>query len=107
MSGDPRTECAVGGHPAPGAGPGETIAIGSGHRWVAYGLDGIMAAACYAAGGLLRRDLRGWWTAGPRGERHPVPDRMVAAIVGTVPAGWPVLAEQAPLLGAELLAVPT
>lgn len=83
--------------------PGETIAIGPGYRWAAYGIDGTVVAACYLGGRLLRRDLAGWWTAGPRGERHPVPDRTVAALLGTVPAGWPVRAEQAPLLGAAVL----
>lgn len=90
-------------HPAPGVRPGETIAIGPGYRWVAYSTEGVMVAACYPAGRLLRRSVAGWWTAGPRGERHPVADRTVAALVGTVPAGWPVLEEQAPLLGAAVL----
>ncbi len=87
-----------------GARPGELIASGPGCRWLAYALDGTMVAAVYVDGRLLRRDLRGWWAAGPRGQRQPVPDRTVAALLGTVPARWPVLAEQAPLLGAELLA---
>ncbi|HXH57704.1 hypothetical protein [Iamia sp.] len=91
-------------HPCPGARPGETIAAGPGYRWIVYVTDDVVAAACYADGRLLRRDLAGWWTAGPRGQRHPVADRTVAAIVGTAPDGWPVLDEQAPLLGAELLA---
>lgn len=91
-------------HPSPGARPGETIAIGPGYRWAAYGIDdGTMRAACYVGGRLLRRDLRGWWTAGPVGQRQPLPDRTVAALLGTAPTWWPVLDEQAPLLGAAVL----
>ncbi|HXH58907.1 hypothetical protein [Iamia sp.] len=93
----------AGMHPCPGAHPGEVIAIGPDHRWIAYATAGVMVAACYLEGRLLRRDLAGWWTAGPRGQRHPVQDRTVAALLGTAPDGWPVLDEQAPLLGAELL----
>lgn len=90
-------------HPAPGACPGETVAIGPGHRWLAYAAEGGMVVACYPDGRLLRRDMAGWWAAGPRGERHPVPDGVVAALVGTAPEGWPVLDEQAPLLGVAAL----
>lgn len=89
--------------PVPGVRPGETIALGPDYRWLAYETEGQVAAACYVAGRLLRRDMAGWWVAGPRGERHPVPDRIVAALVGTAPEGWPVLAEQAPLLGVAAL----
>lgn len=89
--------------PVPGARPGETIATGADHRWTAYQTDGQIVAACYANGGLLRRDLSGWWTAGARGQRCRVDDSTVAAVVGTVPDGWPVLPEQAPLIGAETL----
>lgn len=90
-------------HPCPGARPGETIAVGPGHRYIAYQADGMMVAALYIHGRLLRRDLAGWWTAGPRGQRHPVPDLTVADLLGTVPDEWPILDEQAPLLGTELL----
>lgn len=91
-------------HPCPGARPGETIAVGPGHRYIAYQADeGMVVAALYLDGRLLRRDLAGWWCAGPRGERHPVADRDVAALLGSVPDGWPVLDEQAPILGTELL----
>lgn len=86
-------------HPAPGARPGELIAIGPGHRWLAYQIDGEMVAALYIDGGLLRRDLAGWWVASFMGERRAVADRVVAPLVGSVPDGWPVLACQAPLLG--------
>lgn len=91
-------------HPSPGARPGETIAIGPGYRWAAYRIDdGTMVAACYLDGRLLRRDLHRWWTAGGHGQRQPVADRRVAALLETAPLGWPVLDEQAPLLGvAEL-----
>lgn len=92
-----------GDHPCPGARPGETIAAGPGYRWLAYQTDGTMCAACYCDGRLLRRDVAGWWSAGPRGQRHSVADRSVAALLGTAPDGWPVLDEQAPILGAELL----
>lgn len=90
-------------HPAPGARPGEVIAIGPAHRWIAYQTDGHVVAACYLAGGLLRRDLAGWWTATFLGERNPVADSTVAPLVGSVPDGWPVLACQGPLLGKSLL----
>ncbi len=90
-------------HPTPGARAGEAIAIGPGYRWVAYECDGTMAAAAYVRGRLLRRDIAGWWVAGARGERSAVADLDVAPLVGTVPAEWPVLAEQVPLLGDELL----
>lgn len=95
------TPSVVTDHPAPGARPGETIAVGPGYRWTVYGIDGTTVAACYLSGGLLRRDLSGWWTAGPLGERRPVTDRDVASAVGTAPDDWPVLAEQVPLLGAR------
>lgn len=91
-------------HPAPGARPGELIAVGPRARWVAYQVDGQVVAAVYLGGRLLRRDLAGWWTAGPRGERCPVSDVDVAPLVGTAPDGWPVLAELEPLLGVEALA---
>ncbi len=92
-------------HPTPGARPGELIAIGPRARWLAYQVDGQVVAAVYLGGRLLRRDLAGWWTAGPRGERCAVADVAVAALVGCIPDSWPVLAEQAPLLGVELLEV--
>ncbi len=92
-------------HPVPGARAGEVIAVGPRHRWIAYGIDGYVVAASYLDGRLVRRDLTGWWTAGPRGERCPVTDADVAALVGCVPDGWPVLAEHAPLLGTEALGV--
>jgi len=83
--------------------PGELIDAGPGYRWLAYQADGEMVAACYADGRLLRRDLRGWWCAGPRGQRRSVPDATVASLLRSVPDGWPVLVEQAPLLGVEVL----
>lgn len=92
-------------HPCPGARPGELLAVGPNRRVIAYEIDGTMAAAVYYLGSLLRHDASGWWTAGARGERHAVADVAVAALVGSIPDGWPVLAEQAPLLGAELLGV--
>lgn len=83
--------------------PGEVIATGPDHQWLVYREDdGTTCAACYSRG-LLRRDLGGWWAAGPRGERRPVADRDVALLVGTAPPGWPVFGEQAPLLGVEAL----
>lgn len=90
-------------HPAPGARPGETISVGPEHRWVAYESLGTMCAAAYLQGHLLRRDLAGWWITDVIGGRVPVDDLTVARLVGTVPDGWPVLEEQAPLLGVELL----
>lgn len=85
------------------AGPGDVLTIGPGYRWLAYRADdGTMLAACYV-GGLLRRDLRGWWTAGPAGQRRPVDDAAVAAALGSAPEGWPVRSEQAPLLGTAVL----
>ena len=91
-------------HPCPGAQPGELIAAGPGYRWRVYEVtDGTMAAAVYLDTGLLRRDMRGWWVAGPAGGRVPVPDAVVAELVGSIPDAWPVLDEQAPLLGAEEL----
>ncbi len=92
------------GHPCPGARPGETIAIGPRHRWMAYQADDEVVAAVYVDGRLLRRDMAGWWRAGPGGERMGVADADVAPLVGSVPDGWPVLAEVAPLLGVALLA---
>lgn len=91
-------------HPAPGARPGELIAAGPlGYRWVAYQTDGVIVAACYLRHRLVRRDLQGWWYAGPKGIRCLLPDRVVAQLVGSAPDGWPVLEEQAPLLGADAL----
>jgi hypothetical protein len=84
-------------HPCPGARHGEVIAVGPNHRVIAYEIDGTMAAAVYHGGSLLRRDGRGWWTAGARGGRIPVADTAVASLVGAIPDAWPVLAEQAPL----------
>lgn len=85
------------------AAPGDVLATGPGYRWIAYRTDdGTMVAACYV-GGLLRRDRRGWWVAGPAGQRRPVADATVAKALGSAPAGWPVRAEQAPLLGHLLL----
>lgn len=92
-------------HPVPGARPGELIAVGPRHRWIAYQVDDQVVAAAYLDGALLRRDLCDWWAADLLGQRGAVPDVIVAALLGTVPAGWPVLVEQAPLLGAELLGV--
>lgn len=89
--------------PAPGARPGELIAIGPNHRYLAYQIDGEIVAACYLEGALLRRDLAGWWVASFMGERRAVDDRTVAPLVGSVPDGWPVLACQTPLLGQALL----
>lgn len=91
----------AGMHPAPGARPGELIAAGPDHRWIAYESDGVMCVACHL-GGLLRHDLAGWWVAGFSGGRRPVDDRIVAT-VGTAPDGWPALDGQAPLLGPEAL----
>jgi hypothetical protein len=88
------------GHPCPGAQAGERLVIGSDHSVIAYQADdGTMVAAAHLRGSLLRRDHRGWWTAGPRGERCPVAVSAVAALVGCLPDGWPCLAEQSPLLG--------
>lgn len=91
----------MGAHPCPGARPGETIAIGPGYRWIAYATEGVMVAACYSQGGLMRRDLRGWWVAGFLGERLSVKDPVVAGIVGTGPDGWPMLQEQVGLAETE------
>jgi len=90
-------------HPCPGARPGETIAVGPTYRWMAYAATDEMVAACYVDGRLLRRDVAGWWCAGWPGERLPMADGAVAPLVGSPPDGWPVLAEQAPLLGADAL----
>lgn len=83
--------------------PGEVIATGPDHSWIVYAEGGDLFAACYLAGRLLGRSRRGWWVAGPRGERRPVADRDVAPLVGTAPPGWALLAEQVPLAGVAVL----
>lgn len=90
-------------HPCPGARPGEVLAVGPRHRWIAYQLDDEVVAAVYLDGRLLRRDATGWWRAGPRGEREAAAKADVAQLLGLVPDGWPVIDEQAPLLGVEAL----
>lgn len=83
--------------------PGELITAGPGHQWLVYQTEGVMVAAVYVDGRLLRRDLRGWWCAGPRGQRRSLPDAIVASLLRSVPDGWPVLVEQLPLLGVDVL----
>lgn len=98
------TDVEVIDHPMPGAKPGEVLVRGATYSVVVYEIDSTVVAAVYHEGRLLRRDNRGWWTADGHGERCAVADLAVAELVGCVPAGWPCLTEQAPLLGVELLA---
>lgn len=75
----------------------------NGYAWVVYEwAPGVMCAAVYVAGRLLRHDLRGWWVADYHGKRQPVVGDPVAALHDTVPDGWPIHPEQVDLLVAEV-----
>lgn len=80
------------------------LAIGVGHCWQTYqATGGVEVAACYlerrddGLRGLLKKDLRGWYVSGLRGERVNVPASVVESIKGTAPYGIPLLEQQADL----------
>lgn len=84
--------------PVLSAAPGDTLAVGTGYRWVAYRYEGETVAACYVAGRLLRRDHRGWWVANFPGKREDVQGDPVSLLAGTAPDSWPIHPEQVELV---------